>query len=689
MSIFKQITLNDMVLQYILDDNTKQIGLRLIPKNTNDDITNIKPESLIQAHILGDIYPNAYANGKTMRQSQTSRELKFYDFKEYSCDDTSKVFETILKHDKYGFFHHKIKWFGDENIYSYTEYHNTTHKPVILQYISSFSLCGIDGNLTLHRLQSAWSMEARLLSQNLYDINLEQSWANFGVRCERFGQVGSMPTNGYFPWAFLEDTNNNIFYGCQLKHNASWQIEVYRENKTVSLSGGLADFDFGHWQKEILPNETFITPQAILTTSKDISLLGASERLISAMKKYKHNEKDLPIIFNEYCTTWGKPSQQNIESILKVLKNKPISYFVIDAGWYKPENKLWDNALGDWNISKELFPNGLEYTVKQIQDAGMIAGIWFEPENVGHESEAFNYTDHLLKRDNTPITTFTRRFFDFRDKWVHNYLKEKVIDFLKKYNFGYVKLDYNDTIGVGCDGAESLGEGLRQHLSGVTKFIENLKQNIPDLIIENCSSGGHRLEPSWLSLTDMSSFSDAHECVAIPIIAANLHYAVLPSQSQIWAVLRKNDSINRIVYSMCATFLGRMCISGDVTELSNEQWQYVDKAMSFYKKVSHIIKNGHSERYGNKILSYNNPIGWQCIKRDFENESLIVIHQFNGQLSPICIDVTDYKIKDIYCSDNDLVNLQNNQLVFYPKEQMSSVAIYLQKNFPVSSIKNI
>ena len=59
-----------------------------------------------------------------------------------------------------------------------------------------------------------------------------------------------------------------------------------------------------------------------------------------------------------------------------------------------------------------------------------------------------------------------RRFWDMRQQWVQDYLSEKVIGTLKKYGFEYMKMDYNETIGLGCDGAESLGEGLRQNMAG-------------------------------------------------------------------------------------------------------------------------------------------------------------------------------------------------------------------------------
>lgn len=35
-----------------------------------------------------------------------------------------------------------------------------------------------------------------------------------------------------------------------------------------------------------------------------------------------------------------------------------------------------------------------------------------------------------------------------------------------------MKIDYNETIGIGCDGAESPGEGLRKNMEASVSFIE-------------------------------------------------------------------------------------------------------------------------------------------------------------------------------------------------------------------------
>jgi alpha-galactosidase len=220
--------------------------------------------------------------------------------------------------------------------------------------------------------------------------------------------------------------------------------------------------------------------------------------------------------------------------------------------------------------------------------------------------------DHFLKRDGIPILAGQRRFWDFRDPWVRDYLYEKVILFLRDTGFGYIKVDYNETIGIGVDGAESLGEGLRQHILCVQDFFRQMREEFPDLVIEVCASGGHRLEPSMMALASMASFSDAHESPEVPIIAANLQRLILPRQSQIWAVLHASDSSQRLRYSLAAGFLGRLCLSGEIDELDEEQWSLVQEIIRFYNRVTPIIKNGRSRLHQHIGLSWQHPQGAQA-----------------------------------------------------------------------------
>ena len=165
------------------------------------------------------------------------------------------------------------------------------------------------------------------------------------------------------------------------------------------------------------------------------------------------------IVFNEFCTTWGNPSFENIQKICDKIAGKGIRYLVIDCGWYGGA-KNWYRNIGDWDVNEKTFPGGLKQAADYIRSKGMIPGLWFEMENTADQSRSYQNTAHLVKKDGVPLTVGMRRFWDMEDPWVVDYLEHKVIRTLKECGFGYVKIDYNETMGMGCDGGDSQGDGL-------------------------------------------------------------------------------------------------------------------------------------------------------------------------------------------------------------------------------------
>lgn len=697
--VLQEYKLGDMVAKYLIDRDSMQVGFQLLPEKVSQEniITdNCFMESLIQYKLTGDIYNEAYAGGCSMRNSESVRKLKFSEQTDESIGEQLQVNTIMMDEDGHRLIHHLVWLKNMPYVRISCTFENQSKRDCCLEMFESFSLGGLspymqgDGNgtLWLHRVRSVWSQEGRHETIPVEDLQLEPAWDPHAVRCERFGQAGSMPVNRFFPFAAIEDRKNHIFWGAQIAHPASWQMEVYRKDNGLALSGGLADRELGHWMKHVEPGKIFTTPEAIVSTAQTDSFDIFTGRLTTAglvegFLKAPESEQDLPIVFNEYCTTWGNPSHENICEIVDAIKGKGFKYFVIDCGWYKENGIPWDIGMGDYEVSSELFPDGMEKTVQVIKDAGMIPGIWFEIENVGSASRAYHLTEHLLHKDNVVLTTYFRRFWDMQDPWVDEYLTDKVIGTLKKYGFGYMKIDYNETIGIGCDGAESPGEALRKNMEATVLFIEKVKEEVPGIVLENCASGGHRLEPKMMSVMSMASFSDAHECEEIPIIAANLHRVIHPTQSQIWAVIRQDDSLKRIAYSISNTFLGRMCISGDVTQLAPEKWNLIEQGISFYGKIKDIIKEGQSYRYGPKIKSARHPEGWQALLRVGKNkQAYVVIHVFDGKLPEVIEielpeDAPDH-IRQIYAHQEMEVSIKDRKIYYRPSENKSAVTLWLE-----------
>lgn len=616
----------------------------LLPEDT--DYAAMYADSMAQVKILGDAYSGGFGNGHTMRQSASVRKF-FLHAQERSGDTLTTQLRNPDGHE----ITHRLDYLAGADVFEIRiVFRNGSPVPVTLEMLASFSLGGITpfdaadgaGRLVAHRFRSVWSAEGRHEARSLEDLHLERSWSSAGMFSERFGQVGTMPVRRWFPFAAIEDTAAGVVWGAQLAWAGSWQMEIVRQHFQVSLSGGLADREFGHWMKTLAPGESLEAPPATVACVRG-TIDDLCDRLTrsqeAAVDLHPAVERDLPVVFNEWCTTWGDPRHEKVLKIADRLAGTDVRYLVIDAGWYKTDGTDWGLSHGDWIPNPALFPEGLEGVAEAIRRRGLIPGLWFEMETCGRDSTAFSLVDHLLRRDGIPVAVGARRFWDMNDPWVVDYLSGRVIDVLERGGFGYLKVDYNETLGIGCDHPDSVGEGLRQQVLGTYRFFEKIRARLPDLVIENCASGGHRLEPSMLALTAMSSFSDAHEAVEIPIIAAGLHRLMLPRQSQIWAVLRAGQTDRRLAYSLAATFLGRMCLSGEIGELGPAQWAIATRAIDLYRKAAPIIKHGTSRRFGETGASWRHPAGWQAVRRVASDGSriLVVLHTFAGAPSEVAI----------------------------------------------------
>ncbi len=601
----------------------------------------MKIKSDAEIKIVGDEYAGFYSCGLTMLGSMTMSRFTGKAAKknktELSSEDGLKLTAStsLLSEDTYEV---------------HTSIANGSEKDITLEMMTSFLLRGIKAN-RLHRILSFWSAEGRLKTDDLTALNMEHAWNDMAYRVEKFGNVGSIPVRKYFPFVALEDSKTHTFTAVQLYSPASWQMElVVREGDEITLSGGIADRDFGQWTKVIHPGESFTAPKAVIATGH--SLEEVCDRLTRAQHPDISPVDDyMGIVFNEYCATWGNPTIDNLKKVADKIEGKGIQYLVMDSGWYGNCGNWWEYR-GDWSVNKKRFPNGLKELTDYIREKGMIPGIWFEPEVASPKSGVFDGPDHFVKKDGVPLTVGGVRFWDMEDPYVRDYLKKNVIDTLKDNGFGYIKIDYNDTMGMGCDGPDGPGENLRAKVCATKDFFRLLRKEIPELVIENCSSGGHRLEPSFMELSSQASFSDAHEIMSLPIIAANLHRVIRPQQSQIWAVMRATDNRARSYYSLCATFLGRMGLSGDIYDLDDEQWKLIDDAIAFYREAAPVIKDGYTSHILCDTVSYNEPTGSQLVIRKTEDRILYVYHRFADSVS-----LKDYcKKKGIELSDKDIVS---------------------------------
>ena len=272
----------DIAVRYLLNEDTRQIGLSMVPVSMEDrcvtrretlgeaaeiahmgmDMGNIGAwgvDPLVHVCLEGDHGPSGWSAGMSMRNSSTTSSLKMKTQETQSLESAQRVV-TTLENESGVEVIHRLEWReGESGVRSWSEVRNCGDTDIVLHMITSFNL----GHLTpfaaddaperlrLNRFRSFWSNEGRHEAPLLEELQLEPSWAGFGFASDRFGQVGSMPVRKWFPFVALEDTEAGVLWGAQLAWSGSWQMEAYRPADLVSLSGGLADREFGGWRKFI------------------------------------------------------------------------------------------------------------------------------------------------------------------------------------------------------------------------------------------------------------------------------------------------------------------------------------------------------------------------------------------------------------------------------------------------------
>ncbi len=304
-------------------------------------------ESLLQLKARDEDAVPGFGQGRTMRNSPTVDRMKFTEQKVTRTAGVMTV-RTSFTHDTAGWqAHHDLTWRKDASwLESSVTVDNTSAQPVTLEFLASFSIGGITpfaandapGRLKLHRFRGVWSMEGRLETRPFEDIQLERSWAGFGVRNERFGDVGSLPVNGYFPFVAVEDTGAGVTWGAQLAHPGSWQMEVYRRDDFASRSRSDWRTASSALDENARAGRGFTSPKATLGCVAG-SLDDMCEALTAAQElplvDLPKSEQSLPVIFNEWTTSWGHPSHENMLKLAESLRGTGIKYLVMDAGWYK------------------------------------------------------------------------------------------------------------------------------------------------------------------------------------------------------------------------------------------------------------------------------------------------------------------------------------------------------------------
>lgn len=483
---------------------------------------------------------------------------------------------------------------------AWTEVVNHSDTDVGLEYIASFALMGVadrrtegmDEDLRLMIPHNGWCREFNWTDNSLAELGYHPRQAHSTFRIHA-ANTGSWSTKEYLPMGCLYNTDRKEAMLWQIESNTSWSWEISDYGSLLYLRLSGPSESENDWWKNLKPGERFESVKTAISLGEDFN------HALSEMTAYRRriarrvaSDRHHPVIFNDYmgCLN-ADPTTAKLLPQIDAAAAAGCEIFCIDAGWYADKSGWW-GTIGTYEESPERFPKGFREVFDYIRTKGMRPGLWVEPEDIGTANETakqFN-DDCFFSRHGVRVVERDRYQFDMRNGKVRAHLTALIDRLVRDYGLAYFKFDYNIDIGVGTErDADSYGDGLYEHGLALVSWIDELQAKYPDLIIENCSSGGMRMDYCQLQHYSLQSLTDAWENRFLVQIAAASPTGVLPEQGCVWSVPRVEFSLDQIASCMVNTMLRRVHLSGKTAFLNEEQKAILHEGVRVYKETRHLI----------------------------------------------------------------------------------------------------
>jgi len=274
---------------------------------------------------------------------------------------------------------------------------------------------------------------------------------------------------------------------------------------TVAVRAGME-----HTHLRLHPGEEIRTPAILLLFWNGPEPLRANNLLRALLLKHFSptpggRPAQPPVAASPHgAIAFEKTTEANLVAMVDELARRqfPVDTFWIDAGWNGAHDN-WARAVGSWNCNAERFPNGLKPVGDAAHARGMRFLVWFEPERVmpgtwlhtqhpewllkpGKLPKEFQYHEndgfHLLDLGNPEAWNWARDTFS-------RFIGESGIDIYRQ-DFNLAPLYYwrNN------EPADREGIPEIRHITGLYAFFDALLHDHPNLLIDNCASGGRRID---------------------------------------------------------------------------------------------------------------------------------------------------------------------------------------------------
>lgn len=475
---------------------------------------------------------------------------------------------------------------------------NPTQAELGIEYVSSLALTGIskegqrsdEEKLRLHIPHNGWTAELQWSQNTLSQLGFHHaSPSGLSSKRIRVTNVGSWSCAEYLPMALLENCESGTCLFWQIEHNGGWHWEISDvQHQLCLVASGPTDIEH-QWYKRLGPGETFTTvPVSVGCTAGGFdSAMGALTQYRRRIRRDNRDNRELPVIFNDYMNClFGDPTPEKLFPLIDAAAKAGCEVFCVDCGWY--DDGPWWDGVGEWLPAKGRFPNGIQEITQAIRDKGMVPGLWLEIESMGVKSPKLAQTDDswFFTRHGKRVLDRSRYQLDFRNPKVRQFAWGVIRRLVEEYGVGYIKMDYNINAGPGTEyQSDSPGDGLLEHNRAYLAWLDEVFAAYPDLVIENCSSGGMRMDYAMLSRHSIQSTSDQTDYRRYACIAAAAPSAVTPEQAAVWSYPLQDGDEEETIFNMVNALLLRIHQSGHLAKLSPRRLELVRQGISLYRQI--------------------------------------------------------------------------------------------------------
>ena len=300
-----------------------------------------------------------------------------------------------------------------------------------------------------------------------------------------------------------------------------WKCSITRNEDSVTIKTKIEDTHF-----KVLPGEKFRT-SSILVMPYEGTREAAHAKWRRLLKEHfslmggEGNRKYAPLSL----LVWGGSTSESVLSdIAFIKKNKlPFEYLWMDAGWYgidtRPNKSAfvdeWKKHTGDWRVSHHIHPGGLLDVLAAAEDSKMKFLLWFEIERVNRGTPiAREHPEYMLDSGDTSKDLL----LNLGNEAAWQYCFDTVVQKIEALSIGCFRLDFNMSplpYWRAADAEDRRGISEIRYIDGLYRLFDALLAHFPDLIIDNCASGGRRIDiemirrsvPLW-----RSDFQCAKKC---------------------------------------------------------------------------------------------------------------------------------------------------------------------------------